>query len=344
MSKIEWTGQTWNPLVGCTKISEGCKNCYAINMANRLMHMPATKERYAGIVMKTAGGKLNWSGKINLNEEALSKPLIQKKPTTYFVNSMSDLFHEDVPFRFVDKVFAVMAVTPHHTYQVLTKRPDRMLKYFRGSSRASLMTEIESLGDEHPALLSICSQIAGRIPTMQQLVFPNIWLGTSVENQKTADERIPALALVPAAVRFLSCEPLLGPVDISSYLPQWGGRPLYIYDDGTEAEPIDWVIAGGESGHGARPVHPEWVRNLRDQCAATDVPFFFKQWGEWRVYDHDAGDNKRSLGQFYGNEFMYGNYVHRHGMGDVCMAKVGKKTSGRTLDGLTHDAVPLRNA
>jgi protein gp37 len=247
-SKIEWTEKTWNPVTGCDKVSAGCKNCYAETMAKRLQAMGT--RGYDGVVNEHG----HWTGKINLVPDALDKPLHWRKPQLVFVNSMSDLFHEDVPFDYIDQVFDVMERCPQHTFQILTKRPERLAEYC-------------NLWDELP--------------------LPNVWLGTSVEDQPAADKRIPHLLRCPAAVRFLSCEPLLGPLDLE-HLPSVSGfgRNLDALSSagalGSDVPGrIDWVIVGGESGHHARPMHPEWARQLRDQCLAASVPFFFKQWGEW---------------------------------------------------------------
>ncbi len=213
-SRIEWTEQTWNPIVGCTKISAGCKHCYAEVMAKRLK------------AMGTPGYERGFA--LRLIPERLGDPLRRKKPTIYFVNSMSDLFHERVPAEYIDQVFAVIAQTPRHSYQILTKRADRLADYFKSRS-----------------------------------VPDNVWLGVSVENRRHGVPRIDHLRHVPAKIRFLSVEPLLEDV---------GALNL----DG-----IHWVIVGGESGHKARPMKPEWADAVRLQCEAQDVAFFFKQWGGW---------------------------------------------------------------
>ena len=236
-SAIEWTGDTWNVVTGCTKVSPACANCYI--------------ERT--IPFRTKGRKFV-KGHIPLefHRNRLSVPLKKRAPTVYFVNSMSDLFHEDVAAEFIGKVFEVMAQARRHTFQVLTKRPARMLDVLR------------SLAPGHTA------QDGSGWP------LPNVWLGVSVENQHFADERIPLLLRTPAAVRFLSCEPLLGPLDVrfNDEFPSADGG---CYEDARHG--LHWVIAGGESGPKVRPSHPDWFRSLRDQCVAANVPFFFKQWG-----------------------------------------------------------------
>jgi protein gp37 len=302
-SNIEWTKETWNPLTGCDKLSAGCKNCYAIRMAWRLMHSPhkAIADKYAGTVYKTDGGNLNWTGKINTLFIELDKPLHQKQPTLYFVNSMSDLFHEKVPVSFIADVFAVMMLTPRHTYQVLTKRTERMQHI---------------LNDElfYSELWGSVQQIAGKEMTYEEVFskmpLQNVWLGTSVEDQKQADVRIPHLLKTSAAVRFLSCEPLLGPVDLSGYM--------------AVCLLLHWVIAGGESGHNARPMHPDWIRYLRDQCETANVPFFFKQWGEYWPGEKGRLYHEKSV------DFTDGQP----------MVRIGKKAAGSKLDGKEHKAYP----
>lgn len=323
MSKIEWTGKTWNPVVGCDKISAGCKNCYAIRMAYRLMHNPKMAGKYQGTAMKTAGGELNWTGKINTLPDTLTLPMTWTKPTMVFVNSMSDLFHEAIPFEFISAVFSVMSDINIHTYQVLTKRPARMVEFFKWMQ--------EAFG------------------------FPwqpssNVWLGVSVEDQKAADERIPLLLQVPAAVRFLSCEPLLGPIDLSKYyfctIPgkvtnRYPFKGLQENEKTKWINLLNWVIAGGESGPGSRPMHPDWARGLRDQCKAAGVPFFFKQWGEWGIREkpHESESDispcekhERWLNAAGGHGF-HGEEVYR-------VRKVGKKKAGRLLDGQLHNQMP----
>lgn len=261
-TSIEWTERSWNPIVGCTKVSPGCAHCYAETMARRLKAMGRPEYQDA------INGNGKWTGRVTLVPERLDEPLRRKKPTVYFVNSMSDLFHEDVPDEFIYQVFARMILGSQHTYQILTKRPQRALNWFE-----TFKPEARTNNVEWP--------------------LSNVWFGVSVENQKAADERIPYLLQTPAAVRFLSCEPLLGPVDISEWLPStqeltlgFLGNHNPIFRKATDC--IGWVIVGGESGPHARPMHPDWARAIRDQCQVAGVPFFFKQWG---------GVNKKSAGR-----------------------------------------------
>lgn len=275
MSSIEWTEETWNPVVGCTRVSAGCDHCYAVRQTHRLGAMaeadrakgkdPGRKGNYVGLTVLNKRGERHFNGTVRCVEEALTIPLGWKKPRTVFVNSMGDLFHEAVPFVFIDRVFAVMKATPRHTYQVLTKRPDRMREYFedRSSERAdSRGTALHEFAPDEP--------LEGDWP------LPNVWLGTSVEDQRTADDRIPDLLACPSAVRFLSCEPLLGPVDLNAretICKTWseGGLTLGTY--------IDWVITGGESGGGSRFCDLAWIRSIVEQCRGEGVPVFVKQLG-----------------------------------------------------------------
>lgn len=321
MTKIEWTEETWNPIVGCSIVSRGCTNCYAMRQAARRLDKPGS--HYEGTT-KVANGNAVWTGKVACAPEHIwLEPLRRKKPTMFFVNSMGDLFHEDVPDEWIDRVFAIMALTPQHTYQVLTKRSVRMREYIYGNSRCRIGEIVFVNLLRWPDQDKPDDAERWRSAKTRPWPLPNVWLGVSTEDQAHADERIPDLLATPAAVRFISAEPLLGPIDltrvgnlasVSSAMPkaitrEKRGRP----DSGagsicgaqidsvgspgssitffqtpdhmggfTAASPrewprLDWVIVGGESGKGARPMHPDWVRSLRDQCDAANVPFFFKQ-------------------------------------------------------------------
>jgi len=251
MTKIEWTDKTWNPIVGCRKVSLGCQNCYAEKMARRLAAMG--NKIYQNVI--GADGKWNGVQAVNgLN--VLDAPLHRKKPTIWFVNSMSDLFLTSGEFNWMaaNHVWDIASKTRQHTYQILTKHPGNMKK--------------------------IVSGLVGKYG-----VLPNIWLGVSVENQEYADKRIPILLQIPAAVRFVSAEPLLGAIDFKQSYPTV----------------IDWIIVGGESGSGARPINPDWVRSIRDQCLEANIPFFFKQWGAFapvfNSYTNDGGYDMQKLGK-----------------------------------------------
>ncbi len=257
-TKIEWTDESWNPVTGCTKVSEGCRNCYAERMAKRL----------AG----RFGYPKDDPFRVTLHSERLQEPLHWKKPRMVFVCSMSDFFHEDVPFWFIDNVMAVIYLFQDHIFQILTKRIKRAKKYFDEviDSKRYVCDSAETTTGSSAFGLAIAKKMKDeKLPK-------NLRLGVSGEDQKTADERIAVLSQIPAAVRFVSMEPLLERIDIESHI----------------AKNINWVIVGGESGPGARPIHPDWVRSVRDQCVEAGVPKFVKQLGtvwakENGVYRHD---------------------------------------------------------
>lgn len=265
-TSIEWADKVWNPVTGCTKVSEGCRNCYAERIAGRFW------------------GDRKFTD-VQVHTEKLGEPLHWKKPVRVFVNSMSDLFHPDIPDDFIHCVFAVMRSCERHTFMILTKRPERMLQYL---SAENTSYEIQSrfTGMRFNGYIPEPGSI-DYVP-LRQWPLPNVWLGVSVENQEEADKRIPLLLKTPAALRFVSYEPALGPIDLQSdalgdTLCRCGGC-LDLANNNPDmwrAQRIDWVICGGESGTAARPIHPDWARSVRDQCVAANVPFFFKQWGEW---------------------------------------------------------------
>lgn len=264
MSNIEWTDETWNPCVGCTPVSPGCLNCYAATMAPRLESMG--QKNYVGLTVKRDGRSV-FNGTVRCLPDRLGIPLGWRTPRMVFVNSMSDLFHEDMPVDFIARVFGVMFRCPQHTFQILTKRSDRMAKvtsdpYFYQRIHEAIKGD---MGYDHP----------GR-PAVNQSDLPlkNVWLGTSCEDQKHADLRIPHLLRCPAAVRFLSCEPLLGPIDI-----RWDAAYERRADALTPRDGIGWLIVGGESGPRARPCNVEWIRSIVKQCADAGVPCFVKQLG-----------------------------------------------------------------
>ena len=340
---IEWTDATWNPVTGCAKVSQGCKHCYAEREWPRMTKLvPA----YAGRDFTD----------VRTHADRLDQPIRWAKRRMIFVNSMSDLFHPAVPDDFIDSVFGVMWACLYgrneqdgHIFQVLTKRADRMRDYFRTDRReAWARSAVHHGGGSDPD--GIWDQLMDA-----EGPHPRIWLGVSVEDQATADGRIPLLLDTPAAVRWISAEPLLGPVDlrhlndgkevneIDSLKPwtweqeidNWRGTSETWEDDfsdyygGLEVKDakglchnrIDWVVVGGESGPKARPMKHEWARSLRDQCEAAGVPFLFKQWGEWAPnwLNDDAGQ------KIAGSEWM---------------DKMGKKSAGRLLDGVQHDGYP----
>ena len=259
-SNIEWTDATWTTITGCARVSPGCANCYAERMtATRLREQP----KYKGLAVITPAGEQHWTGEIRLHESELATPLSWLKPRMVFVNSMSDTFHNDVPKYFLDRLFSFMARCSQHTFQVLTKRAERMRDYMQSNLVAP------------PPNVWLC----GAPP-------PNVWLGVSVEDQKRADQRIPLLLQTPASVRFLSVEPLLSPIELNvpAYVESgtWGmtvGPKCGLTARPWSPATVDWVIVGGESGPGARPCKVEWIRSVVQQCKAANVPCFVKQLG-----------------------------------------------------------------
>lgn len=307
MTKIEWTERTWNPTVGCTAVSPGCDRCYAAAVAHR-----GLTEAHRGLTRKAEGGLVEWTGEVRCLPERLGVPLAVRKPTMWFVDSMSDLFHPRVKSMFVAQVWATMARTPQHTYQVLTKRTAR--------AEALLNNEV---------MRAYVEDFAKRCDIPWPL--PNVWLGTSIESDDYL-WRADALRRTPAAVRFLSIEPMLGPL-----------LSLTAYDlDG-----IDWVIVGGESGPGARPMHPDWVRDIRDLCVTSETPFFFKQWGAWGPVPASTPASSSVLGHgfFCADQRWLGATGARATTlpetGEF-VARVGKARAGRELDGRTWDEMPAR--
>jgi protein gp37 len=264
-TKIQWTEETWNPVQGCFKVSPGCKNCYAIRQVVRLSENPNEKiaRRYHGI---TSG--MNWTGKCGIDEEVLLQPLRRRKPTTYFI-SLSDLFYDKRHVTHIWKVLAVASQCREHTFQILTKYPERMCEIMSDP-------DIEDRVDEEGVDLGWChANAAGRFP------LPNVWLGVSVEDQQHADERIPLLLRTPAAVRFVSYEPALGPVDFRKYLPPQQEVLAGKINDGYLGGPyLGWIIYGHESGPGARPGEVAWARAVKNQCVESGTPFFLKQFAD----------------------------------------------------------------
>jgi protein gp37 len=348
-TKIEWADATVNAINGCTVTSPGCTNCYAMKLAGTRMRNHLTRK---GLTIESKAGPV-WTGEVRLHEPALLQPLSWKKPRRIFWNAHGDTFHENVPDEWIDRIFAVAKATPQHTHMILTKRAARMREYVTSRTR---------LPDSIAAFYDLPTD--GSVKIHQPL--RNVWLGVSVEDQTRADERIPDLLATPAVVRFLSCEPLLGPVDLTRIMEAgaqecfhstkdapfklgdrtwtetrsslnsltghywgedlldgtWEGwlgeeQPSPGFGEKGYYSPIDWVIAGGESGPSARPMHPDWLIRLRDQCEAAGVPFHFKQWGEYLP-------------------------IHAEGVVSTGYAfrKVGKKAAGRRLHGQEHDGFP----
>lgn len=277
-SNIEWTDYTWNPIVGCSKISAGCKNCYAEKLAWRLVCM--NQNHYIPVVRNVGYGNKthDWTGETAFVESALEKPLHWKKPRKIFVCSMGDLFHESVPFEWIDKVMAVIALCPQHTFLVLTKRPERMKEYFiepiGGLTRRNYITSAIS----HQTFRS----------EVEHWNLNHLWLGVTTENQEQADKRIPILLQIPAAKRFVSVEPMLSEVDIRRYMLSDYDKAAHDHQmTGMECQTnkLNWVICGGETGSKARECKVDWVRDLMVQCEVARVPFFFKKFkdGETKI-------------------------------------------------------------
>lgn len=315
-TKIEWTDATWNPITGCSVVSPGCTNCYAMRLAGtRLKHLPSR----AGLTVDSKAGPV-WNGKVRLNSEWLDQPLRWKRPRRIFVCAHGDLFAENVPDEWIDQAFAVMALAPQHTFQVLTKRAARMR-----ASVSALPGRADAVARAAACLWPGEDSDEAYYPVDEAIrsPLPNVWLGVSAEDQRRADERIPDLLATPAAVRFVSAEPLLGPINFMD-IPWPKDRPTFPESDdlsdgrstlhSIEGSKLDWIIVGGESGPGARPMHPDWARSIRDQCDAAGVQFFFKQWGAFAPrYD---------------------------GVGREHICRVGKRAAGRLLDGVEHNSFP----
>jgi protein gp37 len=379
MTTIEWTkrpgtrGETWNPVAGCTILSPGCTHCYAMRMAARIEAINAaagTATHYAGTTKPSKAGPV-WTGKLAVAPDAIFlKPLRWRAPRTVFVNSMSDLFHEDVPDAVIDRAFAVMALTPNHTYQILTKRSARMRAYISGfeCDGARRFNVADAAGRMMEDGDNACDEVSNcRWP------LPNVWLGVSAERQQEADERVPDLLATPAAIRFVSAEPLLGEIDFSrvgtlesirAALPEVARRceretrPNVVSGMQIDAlggphqatifhqtpnhmggfaitfprpfPRLDQIIVGGESGPVARPMHPAWARHIRDDCQASGAAFFFKQWGAHRPLT--LAEHGQACGAT-----LIGDDPHDR---DAYVLRVGKANAGRLLDGAEHNEWP----
>lgn len=366
-SKIEWCTDTWNPIVGCSVVSPGCTNCYAMAMAARLERMLPDREvrgldgsfpnLYSGLTQPSKAGPV-WTGKVALQESVLTKPISWTRPRRIFVNSMGDLFHEDVPDAWIDYVFAVMALAPQHSFQVLTKRSARMRLWARDT--------------ETPFRIADAKNALGAGSFVWPLA--NVWLGVSAEDQRRADERIPDLLATPAAVRWVSAEPLLGPIDFTNHDPTGIQTKMGAHgwssiwkNNGIGRSWLDWIVVGGESGPGARPMHPDWARSIRDQCEAAGVAFLFKQWGEWGTGSYLIGSGTPIFRRFHsfqewvnkartrvnagicldsdGNRLRIGeDFMRARDEGKfpvTILDRVGKHAAGRLLDGVEHNGYPI---
>ncbi|WP_406871589.1 phage Gp37/Gp68 family protein [Aminobacter sp. P9b] len=338
-SLIEWTDATWNPITGCSIVSPGCTNCYAMKLAGtRLKH----HESREGLTRDSKAGPV-WTGEVRLNEQWLDQPLRWKKPRRIFVCAHGDLFAENVPDAWIIRVVAVSIASwllNGHTLQILTKRAARMRQLLNDTAFwEDVNIAVADLVRHHYDPLTIDLFGPDNMPS-------GLWLGVSAEDQQRADERIPDLLATPAAVRFVSAEPLLGPITFApkadqtyQLLSEWYGPNGF---DPTGSQPrqdrmsgwfprLDWVIAGGENG--PRPMHRDWVRQIRDQCAAAGVPFFFKQWGSFQM--NETGH--AMSGGAVPNGWSFEAVTFPDG---TMMNRVGKKAAGRLLDGREHNAMP----
>jgi protein gp37 len=306
-SAIEWTDATWNPLRGCSRVSEGCRHCYAEGVARRFA---GPGQPYEGLVRLDASGrpKAQWNGVVRMVPEHLGDPLRWTRPRRVFVNSMSDLFHESLEFEQIASVFEVMAMSPDHTFQVLTKRPERARGFFAWVARHAELDRIDE-GDvvfaRNAGLLAddvrerrVEALTLDSADVVVEWPLANVWLGVSVEHQAAADERIPVLLGTPAALRWVSYEPALGPVDFTRIT--WGNGDFLdalrrdSYRGGLDSDRLDWIVVGGESGPGARPFDVAWARSTIEQCRVAAVPVFVKQLGA-RPYE-SVSEATRGMG------------------------------------------------
>lgn len=328
-TKIEWADKAWNPVTGCTKISPGCKNCYAERMSKRL------KGRN--------GYPADDPFRVTVHPDRLGIPLKWKKPRRVFVNSMGDLFHKDVPFWFIDSLMRKVLIQKQHDFLILTKRPYAMKNYFLSLFQDGEFVFRRSTNGEEFL-----------IGQAEEIPIKNVWLGVTAEDQAQADNRIPVLLKIPAAVLFVSVEPMLSMVNIPAICSGCGkkGETATIQQKeaghvecpdcwDTKQKTIDWVICGGESGPGARCLHPEFVKSLRDQCIGANVPFFFKSWGDWAPFSVDLEKKVNTKQRLVGDQFRQEGPCAL-AKNPVTMYKVGKKRSGNLLEYKTWEQFPLR--
>lgn len=350
---ISWAEATWNVLTGCTVLSPGCKRCYAMKLAGARLKNHWSRQ---GLTVDSKAGPV-WTGEVRYNPEWLDQPLRWSRPRMIFVAAHSDIGHPAVRDEWRDAIFAVMALRPDHVYLVLTKRPDVLGAYLASeSTRGRVWAHASRLAGKFRRTRDQLFAIGQRISNWP---LQNVWVGTSAEDQPHLDERLPHLLRLPAALRWLSIEPMLGPVDLTM-VPTWTdprsddentlnaltGREYHAGAGvlGDRGPRIEWVVAGGESQNSDRPTHPDWVRSLRDQCQAAAVPFHFKQWGDW--IDADNGLKNPHGRSWTFNEAARiadeGGWAYEHNSDGTTMIKAGARRTGRTLDGHIWDEFPAR--
>lgn len=363
-SGIIWTDSTWSPVTGCTKVSAGCKNCYAEREVD-IRWSKNPKSIFYGRAFAD----------VRCHEEMLKQPLYWKKPRKIFVCPRGDLFHPDVPDNFITDVFMVMAAASKHTFQVLTKRPERMRDFMLHLMAKPMPDSVRDAALDRARWFEDADAMDDYIQQQIEDGFPNVWLGVSIEDQATADERIPLLLQTPATVRWISAEPLLGSVDVSRWINPTGVTcpdvcpdTHYVADGDVETfvsngetiplcpycgitaswtgydAGIDWIVAGGESGAKARPMHPEWTRSLRDQCVAAGVPFLFKQHGEFlgglEVANEQIDASKSGGWVSLDGAYHNGNDRSAFREGDAHVYRCGTKAAGRLIDGQEWNQYP----
>lgn len=322
-TKIEWADHTFNPWTGCTKVSPACDHCYAEAWSKRA---GAKVGKWGPGAVRVRTTKANWQMPLKWNAQAER----EGRRFRVFCASLADVFDNEVPAQWQRDLFELIAATPHLDWLLLTKR----------------------IGNARAMLNEVVDDLSHGINTWDELPWPGVWIGATVCNQLEADRDIPKLLATPAAVRFLSIEPMLGPIELGLQCENWSDDIVMDPETGARdccracdytgiGNAIDWVICGGESGSGARPMHPDWARSLRDQCAATGVPFLFKQWGEWSPGDvPEAIDAKESIRIEPSGSTHPWPPAFYTGRGDWCMHRVGKKAAGRLLDGVEHNGFP----
>ena len=321
-SKIEWTDSTWNIVTGCSVLSPGCTNCYAMRLAGTRLRDHPSRER----LTQEVNGNHIWTGEVRLNVEWMTQPIQWTKPRRIFVCAHGDLFHDHVPSGWIDMVFAVMALCPQHIFQVLTKRSGRMRAYLNDPETPQrVAARILELGPEWGVRGEAMFEPLAELEDEHQpehVTWPlsNVWAGVSAEDQERWDERVSDLSETLATIRWVSAEPLLGLIEPGPFGLAW----------------VDWLVVGGESGPGARPMQPDWARGLRDTALREGARFHFKQWGVWAPKDESpSGDAVRRAE----SEKSLRVLNAEHG-GRVIMERMSKDRAGRTLDGRTWDEFP----